>query len=83
VGRHDSFFELGGHSLLATQLAARIKQEFGIEIGIRTLFQYHALEELASCIEMEVKLDALDSEAVDRLSEEEAAGILEELEQRL
>jgi acyl carrier protein len=78
VGRRDSFFELGGHSLLAMQLATRIEQEFGIEIAIRTLFQYHALEAMASRIEMEVEIDGLDDDALNLLSEEEAAEILKE-----
>ena len=80
---HDNFFELGGHSLLATQLAARIRQEFEIEFAVATVFRYRSLKEMASCIDREVELGRLDSEAVDRLSEEEAAEILQELAQRL
>jgi amino acid adenylation domain-containing protein len=82
VGRHDNFFGLGGHSLLVTQLAARIRQEFEIEFAVATVFQYSSLKEMASCIDREVKLGGLDSEAVARLSEEEAAEILKELAQK-
>jgi amino acid adenylation domain-containing protein len=48
VGRDDHFFELGGHSLLAVQVASRLRQECGIEIGLRELFAEPVLSRLAS-----------------------------------
>ncbi|MBA8930840.1 amino acid adenylation domain-containing protein [Kutzneria viridogrisea] len=39
VGVEDSFFDLGGHSLSATRLAAKVRSVFGVELGIRELFQ--------------------------------------------
>ena len=36
VGPDDSFFDLGGHSLLAAMLLARLRQQFGVKINLRT-----------------------------------------------
>ncbi|HXN24875.1 MAG TPA: phosphopantetheine-binding protein [Candidatus Dormibacteraeota bacterium] len=34
----DNFFMLGGHSLLGTQLIMRIRDTFGVDISLRTIF---------------------------------------------
>lgn len=39
IGIHDNFFSLGGHSLLATRLISAIRQEFKVELQLRTLFE--------------------------------------------
>jgi hypothetical protein len=38
LGVSDNFFALGGHSLLGAQLTSRIKETFGVDIPVRSLF---------------------------------------------
>jgi phthiocerol/phenolphthiocerol synthesis type-I polyketide synthase E len=35
----DNFFALGGHSLLGTMVLARIREQFGVDLGIRAIFE--------------------------------------------
>jgi len=35
----DNFFALGGHSLLGTMVLARIREQFGVELSIRAIFE--------------------------------------------
>jgi amino acid adenylation domain-containing protein len=55
VGREDNFFELGGHSLLATQVISRVRNTFGVEIGVGSIFEIATAEGLASRIEEAIK----------------------------
>ncbi|MGX9239650.1 phosphopantetheine-binding protein, partial [Pantoea ananatis] len=43
--------ELGGHSLLATLVSARIREEYDIEISLRSMFESKTMKSLASLIE--------------------------------
>ena len=47
VMRGDNFFELGGDSLLAARLLSRMRDEWGIKLSLRTIFEAATLGDLA------------------------------------
>ncbi|MFC0710698.1 amino acid adenylation domain-containing protein, partial [Azorhizophilus paspali] len=47
VGLTDNFFELGGHSLLATQVIARIREQLGIDMALKELFELPILADFS------------------------------------
>ncbi|MCR6479407.1 non-ribosomal peptide synthase/polyketide synthase [Variovorax sp. ZS18.2.2] len=48
IGRDDGFFELGGHSLLAVRMLSQLRQRFGVELALTTVFAQPRLAELAA-----------------------------------
>jgi non-ribosomal peptide synthetase component F len=47
IGVRDNFFDLGGHSFLGVSLLARIRDEFGIELPLPSLFEAGTIERMA------------------------------------
>ena len=71
VRRNSNFFELGGHSLLVAQLLSRLRQIFGCEIPLRSIFEFSVLSEFSSRIEAIIgKAQQLPQRPLTRVSRE-------------
>ena len=84
IGVYDNFFELGGHSLLLTRLASQIREQFGVELPLRILFDAPTIESMTSAI-ADYQLSQTDSEEaaellaeIQHLSPEEIRALLED-----
>jgi amino acid adenylation domain-containing protein len=66
ISVNDNFFLLGGHSLLGTQLIAQLRGQFGVDLGLRTLFDSPSVAQLALEIErlVQVKIAAMSEDEV-------------------
>lgn len=51
VSVKDNFFLLGGHSLLGTQLLTKIREAFGVDLSLLSLFDHPTLEEMSLEVE--------------------------------
>lgn len=47
----QNFFEIGGHSVLAAKLTARIRQDLGVKVPSRSLFEATSIAALALAVE--------------------------------
>ena len=52
IGIHDNFFDVGGHSLGAARIIARLRSAFGVEVGLRSLFERPTIAGLAEAVDM-------------------------------
>ena len=48
ISRDDDFFDIGGHSLLATRVISLVREEFGLQAPLRTLFEMPTLAAFAA-----------------------------------
>jgi thioester reductase-like protein len=70
IGVEDSFFDLGGDSLAAAQMAARVKEEFGVALSLRRLFEHPTVAELARMVGAKTSGAAPGSGSLRSLSSE-------------
>lgn len=68
VAIDDNFFLLGGHSLLGAQVITQIRDAFGVELPLRSIFDSPTVAELSSRVEhlLLAKIDAMTPEEVNR-----------------
>lgn len=72
VGIRDNFFLIGGHSLFGTQLIARIRDDFGVELSLRSVFESPTAALLAQQVE------SLIVARLENMSEDEIQSALEQ-----
>jgi amino acid adenylation domain-containing protein len=70
VGMDDNFFNMGGHSLLGAQTIARIRETFGVELSLRSLFDDPTVRGISA------EIERLILAKVEAMSEDEAQRIL-------
>lgn len=51
VGTRDHFFDVGGHSLTALQLISLVRQQLGVELPVRAVFDHPVLADMAAIVE--------------------------------
>jgi hypothetical protein len=68
VGVNDNLFLIGGHSLFGTQLIARIRDNFGVDLPLRSVFESPTPALLAQEIErlMTTKIGAMSEDEIQR-----------------
>jgi acyl-CoA synthetase (AMP-forming)/AMP-acid ligase II/acyl carrier protein len=70
ISIEDNFFLLGGHSLLGTQLIGRVRDAFGVDLSLRTVFEASSIAQLSA------EIENLLLARLTAMSEEEARQIL-------
>ena len=68
VGVNDNLFLIGGHSLFGTQLIARMRENFGVELPLRSVFESPTPAQLArrSSVSWPLKIGAMSEDEIQR-----------------
>ncbi|MFE9257354.1 amino acid adenylation domain-containing protein [Streptomyces sp. NPDC006879] len=67
VGRQDNFFDLGGQSLQASKVVGKLREELGVEVSVRQVFELGTVERIAAALapgRPGIEPRAADAEAV-------------------
>ena len=77
VGSEDNFFTLGGHSLMGAQLITKIRENFGVELSLRCLFEEPTPRGMSAEIEklIHARFAAMSEEEAQRLLASSAEGV--------
>ncbi len=73
IGADDDFFALGGHSLLAAQLAARLREQSGLDLQMLTVFSYPSVSALAAWMERSAAGRGARAEAIPARADQSLA----------
>lgn len=65
IGIDDSFLDLGGDSLRAMQIVSRVRHAFGVDLGVRALFDAPTVRALAQAVEQAVIAEITAVQAAD------------------
>jgi amino acid adenylation domain-containing protein len=57
LGRSENVFQLGWHSLMATQLISRLRRLFGVELSLRSAFEFPTVAEFGAQIDAALRVD--------------------------
>src|ERR1700687_3472972 len=77
VGSEDNFFTLGGHSLMGAQLIAKIRENFGVELSLRCLFDEPTPRGMSAEIErlIHARLAVMSEEEAQRMLSSSGEGV--------
>ncbi|MBV7545452.1 non-ribosomal peptide synthetase [Pseudomonas sp. PDM26] len=71
VGADDHFFLLGGNSIAATQVVARLREELGLELNLRLLFEAPTLDAFADVVARQQQDGGLAQGGITALSRQQ------------